>query len=101
MPPLARRDASGGLSRAEQVAPTLLLLPRGNQRPGKEHKTNAVPEKDFKGQSSFVLKNQNLFSLKTSLVNVFIVSHYKATGELETVFFQASTTSKPHYSPKT
>lgn len=75
------KNLSRGFSMTEHVESELLLLllpgrqrnePKENQRKKKQEKEHIHREKfssreNFKGQSSFVLQNQNLLSLKTRL----------------------------------
>lgn len=83
----------------EHVESELLLLllpgrqrdePHGNQREGNKKRNNtqknSVQRENFKRQSSFVLKNQNLLSLKTSLGSLANMLYYQSHAELETVF---------------
>ena len=70
------KNLSRGFSMTEHVESELLLLllpgrqrnePNGNQRKKKQENEHIHRERILKGQSSFVLKNQNLLSLKISL----------------------------------
>lgn len=94
------KNLSRGFSMTEHVESELLLLllpgrqrnePNGNQRKRKRekeyiHRKIQFQRENCKRQSSFVLKNQNLLSLKTSLGSLANMLYYQSHAELETVF---------------